>query len=364
MSMNHLALSLVTLLVAVGCLRPAEERAERDLSVGQSTNSAGSVVVLDGLAAVRAHTAQRLVLWQAAPSIDVMISPSTDAPFELELRNSMRRARVTVFQSDATLDFVDGEGTKNLRLRVTPRGDGPIGLRVSPPASDSETFRFALMSDVQEAIDEVQDLYTRINAEPDLDFLLGAGDLTQRGTNRQLLRFENELNGLELPYYTTLGNHELGVSPPLYHDYFGRGSFSFEHRDVRFTLLDTASATVDPLVYEWLDEWLDAGRDKFHILAMHVPPIDPVGVRNGSFASRMEAHKLLQRFLQGRVDLTLYGHVHSFYDFSNADIPAVISGGGGAIPERFDDVGRHFVVFEINTRTGTFSKNLVAIEPH
>jgi hypothetical protein len=97
---------------------------------------------------------------------------------------------------------------------------------------------------------------------------------------------------------------------------------------------------------------------------MHVPPIDPVGVRNGSFASRMEAHKLLQRFLQGRVDLTLYGHVHSFYDFSNADIPAVISGGGGAIPERFDDVGRHFVVFEINTRTGTFSKNLVAIEPH
>lgn len=40
------------------------------------------------------------------------------------------------------------------------------------------------------------------------------------------------------------------------------------------------------------------------------------------------------------VDLTVHGHVHSYYAFANAGIPAFITGGGGAIPERFDAIGR------------------------
>ena len=65
---------------------------------------------------------------------------------------------------------------------------------------------------------------------------------------------------------------------------------------------------------------------------MHIPPVDPIGVRNGSFANRNEAAKLLTRLARGGVDLTLYGHIHSYYAFENAGIPAHISGGGGAIP--------------------------------
>ncbi len=346
-----------------GCLRPAEERAEQDLRVGHSTHASFDVDVAEGLAAVREHTAEGLVLWQSAPSIEVTLTSRTLAPITIEVRNTMPNGIIDVPQAQATVEVLSGGGTKKLRLQLTPRVRGEIQLWLSPPDASSASFRFALMSDVQEAIDEVGEIYQRMNQERDVDFLLGGGDLTQRGTVQQLRQFESELEALTLPYYTTLGNHELGVTPARYHDFFGRGSFSFEHRGVRFTLLDTASATLDPKVYEWLDTWLAEGKSQFHILTMHVPPIDPVGIRNGSFASRMEAHKLLQRFLRAGVDLTLYGHIHSFYDFSNADIPAVISGGGGAIPERFDDVGRHYVVFEVNTDRGTFTKHLVAIEP-
>ena len=73
-------------------------------------------------------------------------------------------------------------------------------------------------------------------------------------------------------------------------------------------------------------------------------------MRNGSFASRNEAAKLLGRLARGRVDLTLYGHIHSYYDFENAGIPAYISGGGGAVPERFDRIGRHFLVVDADQR--------------
>jgi 3',5'-cyclic AMP phosphodiesterase CpdA len=95
---------------------------------------------------------------------------------------------------------------------------------------------------------------------------------------------------------------------------------------------------------------------------MHIPPLDPVGVRNGAFANRNEAAKLLARLAGGNVDLTLYGHIHSYYRFDNAGIDAHISGGGGAIPERFDDVGRHYLVVTVDASTGIGARELVRID--
>jgi 3',5'-cyclic AMP phosphodiesterase CpdA len=201
-----------------------------------------------------------------------------------------------------------------------------------------------------------------MNEEPDLDFLLGAGDLTQQGTVEQLVRYQKELRELDIPYYTTLGNHELGTTPPPYQDYFGRASFHFVHRGVRFSMLDSGSATLDPTVDGWLDVWLAAGRDHVHVVAMHIPPLDPVGVRNGAFGSRSEAAALLARLAQAHVDLTLYGHIHSYYAFDNAGIPAFISGGGGALPERFDDIGRHFVVIDVDARRGVVGSRIVRVD--
>jgi 3',5'-cyclic-AMP phosphodiesterase len=96
---------------------------------------------------------------------------------------------------------------------------------------------------------------------------------------------------------------------------------------------------------------------------MHIPPLDPTGVRNGAFASRSEAATLLGRLAESGVDLTLYGHIHSYYEFDNAGIPAFISGGGGAIPERFDDIGRHFMVIEAGADRGIVDTSVVRVDP-
>src|SRR5262245_52431914 len=95
---------------------------------------------------------------------------------------------------------------------------------------------------------------------------------------------------------------------------------------------------------------------------MHIAPIDPTGVRNGSFASRPEAAKLLGKLAAADVDLTVYGHVHSYYDFENAGIQAFISGGGGAVPERFDNIGRHFMVFDIDSDQGLLAHKVVEVD--
>jgi Icc protein len=359
--------SVFALIACIGCLRPTEERAERDREVGRAQAEGARIVVSDGLAAVRAMRQGTIRLWSGAPAYRMTLSLSATAArsWELHVQNCLPDAELSVLEGRANIEPIAARiGTERRFSIVTPEaGAVTLTLRLAPPDFEElAPFRFALLSDVQEAIDKLIDIHRRINQEPDVRFLLGAGDLTRQGEVRELERYQRELETLEVPYYTTLGNHELGTDPPPWHDYFGRASFRFVYRGVQFSLLDSGSATIDPLVYGWLDRWLEEGRDRVHIVAMHIPPIDPVGVRNGSFASRNEAKKLLAELAQAHVDLTLYGHLHSFYEFENAGIAARISGGGGAIPERLDGYGRHFLVIDVDASRGVLGTRVVQVD--
>lgn len=354
-------LSLV--LTTLGCARPSEQRAERDLDIGQAFAPNLSVRVEQGLAAVRQIGADNVILWGSAPTFSFSLMAEQATSIRLELQNTMVDAELTPVESPRVVarELAPPVPTRHVFEIDLPAGTSTF--RVAPNDADAEApFRFALMSDVQEAIDRVSDIFRRLNVEPDVRFLLGAGDLTQRGTVEQVERYQRELLTLDVPYFTTLGNHELGADPPPFQDYFGRANFQFVFKGVVFTLLDSGSASIDPIVYDWLDGWLDSARSRVHIVSMHIPPLDPIGVRNGCFASRAEAGKLLARLAEGQVDLTVYGHIHSFYEFENAGIPAYISGGGGAIPERFDRIGRHFMVFEVDPENGVRETRRIDID--
>jgi predicted phosphodiesterase len=349
--------------VHAGCTRPAEERAHQDMQVGHATSEALDVDVSDGLAVVRALDAAHVSLWASAPRFELSLRFHGRPPEELwlEVDNCMAGA---VLDSGSVPVSESGRDSKRCFFRVGPfAGSEPVRLGLSPPGADAAgPFRFGVMSDIQEALDRVQEIYRVVNAEPGLDFMLSAGDLTEHGSSAQLEQFEAELEGLDIPYYTTLGNHELRESPCLFQDYFGRGSSSFEYHGARLTLLDSASATIDPIVMGWLDDWLERGAARLHVVAMHVPPRDPIGLREVAFASRNEASQLLARLASGAVDLTLYGHIHSYYRFENAGIAAFISGGGGSHPERFDGIGRHFLVVDADPLAGTTSVRVVRVD--
>jgi Icc protein len=345
--------ALFILAVVCSCVSVATGRAERDLDVGRAEQGGMRVEVNEGLAAIRSFAPGELRLWAQAPVLTIRMSLGNDGggPWSITVENSL---------PDAVLR-AEGPGGEPLEVTLAEAPvptekrwavDLPAGadvvLTLSPPDADVlEPWRFAAFADVQERLDDVQDIYTRMNEDASIRFALISGDLTSQGTEEQLARFQREQKTLNFPCYATLGNHELGTREDLFHDYFGRGNFSFGFRGAQFTLLDSASATIDPLVYEWLGGWLAQGRDKPHVVVMHIPPIDPVGTRNGSFASRAEANKLITMMADEGVDLTIYGHIHSYYAFSNAGIPAHITGGGGAIPERLDGIGRHFLTIDV-----------------
>ncbi|WP_224372023.1 metallophosphoesterase family protein [Hyalangium versicolor] len=358
---------LLALLPLAGCVRPAEGRALKDLEIGHAEGAGLSVVVEDGLASVRSLESGALTLWGNAPVLRVRATPSAAAPewWTLMVRNAMPDAELQAEAGGEALEVEDGPSplptVKMWRVRLRPGAEAR--LQVAPPDwATAQPFRFVALADVQEALPRVGDIYARINEDPSLRFIFFSGDLTETGSREQLQEFQERLEESRIPLYATLGNHETFTLDLPYFELVGRGSQHFTFQGVHFTQLDTGNGTVDPLVEESLDGWLEQGRDAVHVVGMHIPPLDPVGVRNGSFSSRNEAAALVGKLARAGVDLTLYGHVHSFYAYSNAGIPAYISGGGGAIPERFDGVGRHFLVVDVDPSKGVQDVAVVRVD--
>ncbi len=358
---------LLTVWLA-SCVAVTHDRARRDESVGMGAIASANVEVTDGLSSIRRLLPGEITLWAQAPAISMRAKTSGSAPAQWTLTIDNALAKATIDGVLSTGEIVTAtpldaaRPTQKRWLLSLPPG-GEATLRVHPPAEPSAPWRFAVLSDIQEAIDRVQDIYARMNADPSIEFVVSAGDLTTRGTPEQLDRFQRELERLNVPFFATLGNHELGTDDGApFQASFGRANFRFRYGGLQFTFLDSASATLDPMVYDWLGAWLDEGRDRIDVVLMHIPPIDPIGVRNGSFADRNEAAKLLAKLAGGGVALTLYGHIHSYYPFSNAGIPAHISGGGGAIPERFDGIGRHYLAVDVDPASGILETSLVRID--
>jgi predicted phosphodiesterase len=360
---------LLSALVGLsGCVRPAEERAVRDSEVGRFEGAGVSLRVEDGLAAVRGVSDGTVTLWGQAPAFRVRATAAAGAPetWTLVVRNAMPDA---VLVADGAAQVVEvlpsvRPTTRVWRVRLVPGAEGR--LLVAPPGWDeARPFRFAALADVQEALPRVGDVFARLNEDPSLRFIYFSGDLTEQGSREQLEEFQSRLEGgSRIPLFATLGNHETfaRVSFLPYHQLVGRGTMHFTFQGVHFTMLDSGNGTLDPLAEEQLDGWLAAARDKVHILGTHIPLVDPTGLRGASFSSRNEAAALQAKLAREGVDLTLYGHVHSYYSFSNAGMPAFISGGGGAIPERFDGVGRHFLSVEVDPAQGIRSVAVVRVD--
>ena len=333
------------LVLLVCCLLPASERVELDRQVGRTTAEGWNIAVVDQLASVRAVSAERIELWAQAPALSIELAATAEPrALRLDVLNCARGARLSAEFGALEATSVDGRRA-SCRFELPPISRAT--LRIAPPDADiAEPYSFAVLSDVQRAIESVHELFERMNADPTLRFVVSTGDLTNLGLRKELLDFQRELEQLDIPLYSTTGNHEMGADPRHWHELFGPFNVHFRFKGVTFSLIDSGNATIDPTVYDWLDEWLDAARSDVHVVVTHYPPLDPVGLRGGGFRHRKEGAKFMQKLADGRVDVLMLGHIHSYYAFSIAGVPAYVSGGGGAIEERLDGIARHYLKVE------------------
>lgn len=359
--MIYRVIAVFLLVLVACCLLPAEERVELDRQVGRASEQGLSVEVADGLASVRSISPARIELWAQAPLLALSVERTGEpAPLRVDVLNCARDTLLTFEDGSVPASSVDGRRA-SCRFELPARAR--YTLRIGPSDGElNEPFEFAVLSDVQRAIDRVHEIFARMNEDPGLRFVLSTGDLTNVGEREELLAVQRELEALDIPLYSTVGNHEMGADARHWHQLFGLFNVHFRYRGVSFSLLDSGNATLDPEVYDRLDGWLADARDRVHVVLTHIPPLDPVGLRGGGFRHRKEGAKLMQRLADGRVDVLFLGHIHSYYAFSLAGVPTYLSGGGGAIEERLDGIQRHYLKVAVSPEKRIDSVAIVRID--
>lgn len=341
------ALALTLLLSA--CVTEPEARALRDLELGRASAPAWTFVDEAGLLHVRESTDTSLVLRASSAEFAFKLT-RTDAALDVVtvrisnvLPGLSLSAPVGVLTADGSPTAGTAEPTLHLGARFDvrfPPGVDVVEVRSVPPATGD--FTFLALGDIQEAIPRFGEVVDRLNAEPAADFLVLLGDITNRTSPQEFDDIEAAISRLRMPVYATPGNHDCYTSDG-YQRRFGRASYTFTHRGVRFTSLDSGSGTLAATTWDALPSWLAAGRTQPHVVFTHIPITEVNGLRGSQWSSRREARHASSLLAEAGVDLLLFGHVHSFDAFEVAGIPAFISGGGGASPEAFDGLGRHFL---------------------
>jgi len=352
-SITHAAGMIGLALVLAACTRPGEQRALAELEVGSASLPGITVQATGGLAAIRALGDGKIDVWSQTPDLElaVALDATSAGSWTIVARNTLVDAVLT---ENGVVHSREPGGPPTVATFTLALAAGTTTLRIAPPDADRvEAYQFAAMADIQTALPVVDDMFRVISGLPDLRFVVGMGDLTDRGELAEYELFDRQLQTLAIPFYTTLGNHELWGPAERFFDHYGRASFHFSFKGAAFTFVDSGDTGLDPIVEGWLDGWLDAAKDQVHVFLTHVPPLDPFGGRYGSFRSAEDARRLLARLVMGKVDLTLYGHIHTYIKLDNAGIPAYISGGGGALPMTWDGIDRHFLVVTIDPANGS-----------
>jgi Icc protein len=347
---NRIAALLIA-LAAAGCFDVSDERTRRDFEETGRAKLGDLRARIDQGVALATDPSRPFVRFRAnAPGVELVFASeaATERRVSVELINVFDDVEVSVPAAPA------GENAVAFEVTVPPGGESRVTVR-RPGTDTPAPFRFAWVGDVQGGNERFTRIRSRIHQDPSLEFVVFAGDITQRGTQEQIDAFLAVAEALDRPWYSCLGNHESLSGEPLpFQRTVGRLNVRFDYRGARFLLFDDASGTLDERVFDFVTEAMAPEGPRARIVGAHIPPFDPSGLRDGGFPDRTEAARLLGVLARGGTDLLLAGHIHTLIETEMAGIPTYVSGNGGV--ERsaaWDGSDMHYLEITVDPAAGT-----------
>ncbi|MBQ0053033.1 MAG: PQQ-binding-like beta-propeller repeat protein [Bacteroidales bacterium] len=190
-------------------------------------------------------------------------------------------------------------------------------------------FSFAFLSDIHlsvgsNSVNDAQACIDDINNNPDIDFVLFAGDITDFGADKELVLAKNLFDKLNKPYWIIAGNHDAKWSESGCNSFlsvFGYERYTFKHKGIRFVgtncgpqmRMAPALHSRDGLLF------LDS-------LAKAIPADEPVFFVNHypMDTSMLNYTAVIDRLKNMNTQLVLNGHWHQDRAMEYEGIPGVI----------------------------------------
>jgi 3',5'-cyclic AMP phosphodiesterase CpdA len=183
-----------------------------------------------------------------------------------------------------------------------------------------------------------------VNSLGDIDFVLVSGDISQYGDSLSLKKAKKMLDSLRMPYYVTLGNHEVNWAENQTANYmhvFGNDKFAFAHKNFYFIGFPTKPIVKGGDGYilakdiQWVDDKLESLQSEVPVFAItHYPLL------TGDVSNWQDMTTILKKY---NVQAVLSGHYHRNMIFDYDGIPGIVC---RSVLRANEEVGG-YIIFEI-----------------
>lgn len=173
----------------------------------------------------------------------------------------------------------------------------------APVPVNPNSFRFAVFGDPQVHSDYKTALgrFKQEVADKSIDFFCVLGDLSEDATPDEVDTIKAQLDRVGIPYYATIGNHDLFQADgwERFKQNYGPSCYPVVIAGrIKLIFLDTADGTIGPTQFDWFETELKDSRF-IKIALTHYPLFDgerPLMYRLASDAERAKVQSLLERY--------------------------------------------------------------------
>src|SRR5574344_175181 len=220
-------------------------------------------------------------------------------------------------------------------------------------------FSFAYLSDTHisegaNAIEDLQACVKEINDNPNLKFVIFAGDITDFGSDNELKLAKSIIDNLNKPYYIVAGNHDAKWSESgcnTFAKVFGYEHFAFEESGIQFIgtncgpTMIMAPALLPRESMVWLDSLVNVIPAEKPVIFVNHYPMD---------TSMLNYFQVLDKIKKMNTQLILSGHWHQNRAMDYEGIPAAI----GRSSLRNGQEGAGYNIITIDGSTVTFRERI------
>ncbi len=302
---------------------------------------------------------ESLLLRSLSPTPTITIKSGNEKSYRLRLENI----------SPSKIETGDGIG--NLKV-IDPH---TISFTVDLKANQVKTIKFTLrpggnpevviLGDNRNGYGTFSQIINQVNGINPA-FVIDNGDLVYGGEPNRYRLFYETVSKLQVPLYTTLGNHDIRENGrEIYTQLFGPPYYSFDYLNNHYVFLDssrgwTEKRAIPDEEYQWLETDLQHAQGKRIFVISHIPPTDPrsntapntypdltqtqktsflqnemnklSGTSNidHAYNDKEEAKRFESLMTKYKVDTVYLSHIHSFFSFVKDNVRYIITGGSGA----------------------------------
>ncbi|MFN2438907.1 MAG: PQQ-binding-like beta-propeller repeat protein [Chitinophagaceae bacterium] len=239
-----------------------------------------------------------------------------------------------------------------------------VSLLICSSLAYTQSFKFAFLSDthigVKNADEDLRRSVADINADTSLKFVIITGDITELGTDEEILLAKGILSKLKKPLYIQTGNHDANWSPNagrIFNSAFGLGRFSFQYNGYLFIGTNSgpimhhkAPGQVPREDILWMDSILNDSKNQgIPVVYTNHYPQD---------STQKNWFEALERLKKKNVQLILVGHGHLNNKFIFEGIPGIM---GRSNLRAADSIGAYNIATISNGRA-TFQERMPCVK--